>query len=52
MAVIHYTIPDELHRRVKAAAALAGITQKEFLERALEAAVERATESRDGTEDN
>ena len=39
MAIIHYVIPDDLHRRVKAAAALAGVTQKELLLAALRAVV-------------
>jgi len=40
VAIIHYTIPDDLHRRVKASAAMAGMTQKDFLVRALERAVQ------------
>jgi predicted HicB family RNase H-like nuclease len=39
MAVIHYEIPDELHRRAKAAAALQGKTLKDFLVEALNRAV-------------
>ena len=39
MAVIHYEIPDELHRTAKAAAALRGITLKDFLLEALNRAV-------------
>ena len=42
MAVIHYEIPDDLHRKAKAAAALQGVTLKDFLRAALEEAVERA----------
>lgn len=38
MARVHYEIPDELHRRIKSAAALRGQTLKEFLIEALEAA--------------
>ncbi len=47
MARVHYEIPDDLHRRVKAAAALSGQTLKEFLIEALEAAA-RADESQRG----
>lgn len=36
--LIHYEIPDELHRRIKAAAATRGQTLKEFIIRALDAA--------------
>jgi predicted HicB family RNase H-like nuclease len=43
VARIHYEIDDDLHRRAKSAAALQGITLKEFLERALEAAVSAST---------
>lgn len=39
MTVIHYEIPDELHRRAKAAAALQGKTLKDFLVEALNRAV-------------
>lgn len=39
VARIHYEIPDELHRRAKAAAAMQGLTLKDFLVEALEAAV-------------
>ena len=42
MVTIHYELPDELHRRAKAAAAREGITLKAFIERALELEVERA----------
>ena len=42
MALIHYQIDDDLHRRAKAAAALNGETLKDFLVHALEAATERA----------
>lgn len=38
MARVHYEIPDELHRRIKSAAALRGQTLKEFLVEALEEA--------------
>lgn len=42
MARVHYEIPDDLHRRAKAAAALAGVSLKQFLEDALRAATEQA----------
>ncbi len=42
VARIHYEIPDDLHRRVKVAAAQQGITLKQFLLDALEAAAEKA----------
>ena len=38
LARIHYELPDDLHRRAKSAAALQGVTLKEFLIQALEAA--------------
>jgi hypothetical protein len=38
---IHYEIPDDVHRDAKAAAALEGVTLREFLIRALQ---QRATE--------
>ena len=41
MALLHYKIDDELHRRAKSAAALQGVTLKQFLEDALEEAVRR-----------
>lgn len=39
---IRYELPDELHRRAKSAAALQGVSLKQFIEDALRAAVERA----------
>lgn len=39
VARIHYEIPDDLHRQVKAEAALRGMTLKDFLIAALEASV-------------
>ncbi len=39
---MNYEIPDELHRRAKAAAALQGFSLKDFLIAALEAAVAEA----------
>ncbi|MDQ3756507.1 MAG: hypothetical protein M3394_01495 [Actinomycetota bacterium] len=44
--VMHYEVPEELHRRVKIAAAREGITLKEFMLRALTAAVETVEERR------
>lgn len=46
VARIHYEIPDDLHRRAKAAAALAGVTLKDFLQEALEDAVKKADKQR------
>lgn len=40
MTRVHYEIPDELHRRAKAAAAMRGVTLKDFLIDALERSVE------------
>ena len=39
MPRIHYEIPDDLHRRAKAEAALQGVTLRDFLIHALERAV-------------
>lgn len=39
--MIHYEVPDDLHRRAKAAAAMEGQTLKDFVIEALEAAVEK-----------
>ena len=41
MARIHYEIDDDLHRRVKSAAALEGVTLKQFIVDALRAKVDR-----------
>ena len=41
MARIHYEIDDDLHRKVKSAAALRGTTLKQFIVDALAAEVER-----------
>jgi len=46
MARIHYEIPDDLHRRVKAAAAMEGQTLKDFLIEALVRAAEHADKKR------
>ena len=40
VARIHYLIDDELHRRAKAQAALAGMTLRAYIERAITWAVE------------
>ena len=40
VARIHYEIDDDLHRQVKSAAALQGITLKEYVIQALERAVD------------
>lgn len=40
VARIHYEIPDELHRQVKAQAALRGMTLKDYLIAALEASLQ------------
>ncbi len=40
IARIHYEIPDDLHRKVKAAAAMNGQTLKDFIIDALARAVE------------
>lgn len=41
MARVHYEIPDDLHRRAKARAAMDGKTLKDFLIEALTAAVDQ-----------
>ena len=46
MPVIHYEIPEDLHRRAKAAAAMEGCTLKDFVVEALEAAVEKDEKKR------
>lgn len=48
VARIHYEIDDDLHRRAKSAAALAGITLKQYLEDALRSSIERDERSRKG----
>lgn len=42
MALIHYELPDDLHRKAKAAAAMADMTLKDFIVTALEEAVRKA----------
>jgi predicted HicB family RNase H-like nuclease len=46
VAQLNMPIPDDLHRRAKAAAALEGVTLKDFLIDALEAAVRRSKGSK------
>ena len=47
VARIHYEIPDDLHRRVKAAAAMRGMTLKDYLVEILSRAVEADARERD-----
>jgi hypothetical protein len=42
VARIHIVIPDDLHRRAKSAAALKGVTLKDFLTDALDVATRAA----------
>jgi hypothetical protein len=44
VARIHYEIPDELHREAKAAAAMRGVTLKDYVIDALQEAVTNANE--------
>lgn len=44
VARIHYEIPEDLHRRVKSAAAMRGLTLKAWVIEALEQALEPKTE--------
>jgi hypothetical protein len=46
---IHYELPEDLHRRAKAAAAMDGLTLREFLMRALEQAIETSDSDRGQT---
>ena len=46
MARIHYEIPEDIHRRAKAEAALQGITLRDFVIQALEKAVPKGSASR------
>lgn len=39
VARIHIEVPEDLHRRAKAAAAMQGVTLKDFVIRALEEAI-------------
>lgn len=43
VARIHIEVPDDLHRRAKAAAAMQGVTLKDFVIHALENAIEGDT---------
>jgi len=43
---IHYEVPDDLHRRAKAAAALNGVSLKNFVIEALEQATRTAEKRR------
>ena len=45
VARIHIVIPDDLHRRAKSAAALQGVTLKDFLTEALAVATRNAEKS-------
>jgi len=47
VARIHYEIPDDLHRRVKAAAAMRGMTLKDYIVEVLSQAVEADARARD-----
>jgi predicted HicB family RNase H-like nuclease len=42
MARVNYEVPDDVHRRAKAAAALEGITLREFIIQAMQAALDKA----------
>ena len=44
VARIHIEVPDDLHRRAKAAAAMQGVTLKDFVIRALEDAIKANAE--------
>ena len=46
VALIHYEIPDDLHRKAKSTAALRGQTLKDFLIEALERATKGSAEPR------
>jgi uncharacterized protein (DUF1778 family) len=46
MARVHYEIPDDLHRRAKAAAAMKGQTLKDFLIDALAKAADDSETAR------
>ena len=41
VALIHYKIDDDLHRRAKSQAALQGVTLRAYIEQAIAAAVEK-----------
>lgn len=44
VARIHIEVPDDLHRRAKAAAAMRGVTLKDFVIQALEDAIDGSDE--------
>lgn len=46
VARIHIEVPDDLHRRAKAAAAMQGVTLKDFVIRALEGAIRPEVDER------
>jgi len=46
VALIHYEIPDDIHRRAKATAALKGQTLKDFVIEALDKAAQPAPKPR------
>ncbi len=48
MARIHYEVPDDLHRKAKAAAAMQGVTLKDFVIKALDEAVKTTSEPAKG----
>lgn len=45
VARIHIEVPDDLHRRAKAAAAMSGVTLKDFVIQAIEDAIDGGTRS-------
>lgn len=47
VARVHYEIPDDLHRQAKAAAAMQGVTLRQFVIEALRQAVERIEPAED-----
>jgi HicB family len=50
VARVHYEIPDDLHRKAKAAAAMRGLTLRAFVIEALRQAVERMEALRQAVE--
>lgn len=46
VANMNYSVPDELHRQAKSAAALKGVSLKQYVLDALSAAVERDQKQR------
>lgn len=47
VARVHYEIPDDLHRKAKASAAMQGLTLREFVIQALSDAVAKADRASD-----